>query len=333
AGYAARARHALASEATLNVVADLEEQRNTFDATAYPMALVLTRRRASETHRVRTSLSLGEPARTRQAGLGGGAPWVLTATDEMLCAGAQAPRLGDRFTPHLGVKTGANALFLDPPPSVEPALVRVSIRGRDVRPFAAIAGPRLLWPCDESGRPLARLPAGARAHLAPLLPRLRARVDYGGGPPWTLFRTEAASAEHRVVWADLARRLTALALTGPSDRNRIPLNTCYVLAMPDGESACRLAAWLNCSWIRAAARLGATVASGGYARFCAARIEALPLPDTVLADATLGELARAGAAGSSVQAELDHATARHLALTPAARHALAGVAGVADDRR
>ncbi|HET8624370.1 MAG TPA: N-6 DNA methylase, partial [Gemmatimonadales bacterium] len=82
AGYAARARHALASEATLNVVADLEEQRNTFDATAYPMALVLTRRRASETHRVRTSLSLGEPARTRQAGLGGGAPWVLTATDE-----------------------------------------------------------------------------------------------------------------------------------------------------------------------------------------------------------------------------------------------------------
>jgi hypothetical protein len=332
-GYAAHARHALATETTLHAVADLERERSTFDATTYPMALVLSRRRPGEGHCVRTSLTVREPPVMPQHALGGGAPWVMRSGDDPLEVAADAPRIGDRFTPHLGVKTGANALFLDPPASVEPALLRVSVRGRDVRPFAALAGPRLLWPCDDAGRPLAVLPPGARAHLWPLAARLRARADYEGGPPWTLFRTGPAAAEYRVVWADLARRLVALALTDAAGRSRIPLNTCYVIAMPDADSAHRLAAWLNCTWIRAMARLGATIASGGYARFSAARIGGLPLPDSVLTDGALAELARAGAGGKFVQAELDELTARHLALTPAARHALAAVAGVADDRR
>jgi hypothetical protein len=177
------------------------------------------------------------------------------------------------------------------------------------------------------------LPPGARAHLASAEARLRARADYETGPPWTLFRTGPASAAHRVVWADLARRLTALALTGGPARTRIPLNTCYVVVTPDGETAHRLSAWLNCTWIRAAARLGASVASGGYARFGGVPVGGLPLPDAVLADPALGELARAGAGGLFVQADLDDVTARHLALSPAARSALAAVPGVADDRR
>jgi hypothetical protein len=334
AGYAARARHALATEATLHALADLETERNAFDATAYPMALVLSRQRPGDRHLVRSALSVREPAVTPQRSLTAGGPWVIGgagAGDALL--GAGAPRLRDRFTPHLGVKTGANELFLDPPPSVEPALLRIAVRGRDVRPFAATAGPRLLWPCDSAGRPLAELPPGARAHLASAEARLRARADYETGPPWTLFRTGPASAAHRVVWADLARRLTALALTGGPARTRIPLNTCYVVVTPDGETAHRLSAWLNCTWIRAAARLGASVASGGYARFGGVPVGGLPLPDAVLADPALGELARAGAGGLFVQADLDDVTARHLALSPAARSALAAVPGVADDRR
>ncbi|MGH7631528.1 MAG: Eco57I restriction-modification methylase domain-containing protein, partial [Gemmatimonadales bacterium] len=291
AGYGARARHALAAEATLHAVADLESERHAFDATAYPMALVLSRQRPDQGHLVRGALSVREPAVTPQRALGAGGPWVVTggaARDALL--GAGAPRLRDRFTPRLGVKTGANALFLDPPASVEAALVRVAVRGRDVRPFAAVRGPRLLWPCDGAGHALAELPPGARAHLALGESRLRARADYQTGPPWTLFRTGPASAPHRVVWADLARRLTALALTGADGRSRIPLNSCYVLVAPDAEAAHRLAAWLNCTWIRAAARLGATVASGGYARFGAAPVGSLPLPDAAVADPALGEL-------------------------------------------
>jgi hypothetical protein len=336
AGYAARARHALATEAMLHVVADLEHHRSAFDATTYPMALVVSRRRPEEGHLVRGVLSVREPAVMPQRSLGGGGPWVLTAEvpgADPLAGASQAPRLRERFTPHLGVKTGANDLFLDPPSSVEPELVRAAVRGRDVRPFAPARGPRLLWPCDEAGRPLAELPAGALEHLAPAVGRLRARADYDGGPPWTLFRTGPASAAHRVVWADLSRRLTALALTGASAERQIPLNSCYVAVAPDAETAQRLAAWLNCTWIRAAARVGATVAAGGYARFSAAPVGRLPLPDAALADATLGEIARAGAAGTAVQADLDDVTARHLALTAAARRTLAAVPGVADDRR
>jgi hypothetical protein len=335
AGYAARARHALATETTLHVVADLTEHRSAFDATAYPMALVLSRRRVADGHAVRTGLAIREPASLPQRTLGTGAAWVLSRTGWEAAAelGRGLPTLGDRFTVHLGVKTGANDLFLDPPDTVEPALVRTAVRGRDVQPFIAGAGPRLLWPCDDRGRPLAELPPGAQAHLAAADRRLKSRADYDGGPPWTLFRTGPASAPHRVVWADLARRLTSVALVGQQARQRVPLNTCYVVVTSDAETAHRLSAWLNCSWIRAAARLGASEASGGYARFGAAQVKRVPLPSAALDDPALGELARAAAQGSPVQADLDDITARHLALAPAVRTTLAAVAGVAHDRR
>lgn len=333
AGYAARARRALATECTLHAVADLAGERNAFEATTYPMALVFSRHRPGEGHAVRTALSVREPALVPQRSLAAGGPWVLGGGGELAAGAHGGPRLRDRFLPHLGVKTGANELFLDPPGSLEPELVRMAVRGRDVRPFTAAEGPRLLWPCDSAGRPLARLPAGAQVYLAPREARLRARADYECGPPWILFRTGPASAAHRIVWADLARRLTALALTGQAGSARIPLNTCYVAVAPDGETAQRLAAWLNCTWIRAVARLSATIAGGGYARFSAGPVGDVPLPDNALADPVLGELARAGAAGNHVQSELDDVTARHLALAPATRAALAAVPGVADDRR
>jgi hypothetical protein len=336
AGYAARARHSLATEVTLHAVADLEHLRSAFDATTYPMALVLSRRRPDGGGRVRNALSVREPAVTPQRSLAGGGPWMLNerSTEERPLGHAEdQPKLRECFTPHLGVKTGANALFLNPPASVESELVRIAVRGRDVKPFATAKGPLLLWPYDSAGRVLSELPPGARAHLAPLQAQLRARADYVGGPPWTLFRTGPASAPHRVVWADLARRLTALALTDASAEQCVPLNSCYVVVVPDAETAHRLAAWLNCTWIRAIARLGATVASGGYARFSAATVGAVPLPPAPLADPTLGELARAAAAGAQIQADLDDHTALLLGLTPAAQRKLAAVPGVADDRR
>jgi hypothetical protein len=336
AGYGARARHALAATATIHAAVDLLAERSAFDATAYPMALIVTRRRPAAAHSVRVGLTARGAAKIPQSTLLGGGPWILAgsaAASAAVQAGRESGTIGDRFTAHLGVKTGANDLFLNPPATVEPSVVRVALRGRDVRPFSTAGGLRLLWPCDDAGRPLPELPPGARTHLRPHGSRLRGRADFRGGPPWMLFRTGPAAAEHRVVWADLARRLTALALTGAAARERIPLNTCYVMPAPDAETAHRLAAWLNCTWVRAAARLQATVASGGYARFGATLVSALPLPDSALHDPELAAVSAAGASNPTVQARLDALTARHLPLTDHARTALAAVPGVADDRR
>ncbi len=339
AQYAARARHALAAQATIRAAADLTAQPEAaFDATVYPLALVAGKSPPPEDHRVRTRLAPSRspmPAGVLQRELAGGRAWPLAAGPALaaLEAMAEHPRLGDRFICHLGVKTGANDLFLDPPDTVEPALVRWAIRGRDLAPFRAARVRRLLWTCDETGRRLDLLPEGARAYLARHAHRLRARADDAGGPAWTLFRTAAAAAPYRVVWADLARRLTAAALADGAARDQIPLNSCYVAVAPDAATALRLAAWLNSTWARAAARLAAPPAANGFGRFTAHVVAGLPLPDAALGDPALSDLALAGAMGDDVQPELDAHTARLLALTPAAAEALAAAERRADPRR
>lgn len=338
AGYGARARHALAAQGTIRAVADLTGTAEaTFDATVYPLALVASKSPAPEGHHVRTTLRVPRGhanAAVPQRDLAGGGPWILGPAPALcaLQAVAYHPRLEERFACHLGVKTGANDLFLDPPAGVEPEVLRWAVRGRDVQPFRAARSRRLLWPCDSSGRPLAELPPRARAHLAPHTRRLLSRADAQAGPPWSLFRTAPASAPHRVVWADLARRLCAVALVDDDARGQIPLNTCYVLCPPDANTGLRLAAWLNSTWLRAAARLVAPPAAGGFARFSARVVGGLPLPDAALADPALGELARAGALGQDVQSELDALAARHLALEPEFARALTAV-DQRDDRR
>lgn len=337
ATYGCTARHALATQATLHAVADLTGHSEAdFDATVYPLALIASKTRAESGHRVRTTLGLDEAVTVAQERLKGGGPWILVR-DELQAAltslQAEHPRCGDRFTCHLGLKTGANPIFLGPA-DVEPSLLRWAIRGRDVRAFAAEGRTRLLWTHGADGRPLPRLPPRAAAYLAAHERVLRGRADYDGGPPWTLFRTGPATAAHRVIWADLARRLSAAALSGAMHAESVPLNSCYVAVARNGAEARRLAAWFNCSWIRAAARLGATPAIGGFIRLNARTVSALPLPSSVLTDPELDALARAASRGEQVQHDLDCITARHLGLSRSACRALRTVVGAdADDRR
>jgi hypothetical protein len=328
AQYGAAARHDLAAATTLLRVADLTGHAlAAFDATVYPLALVARKTAPPPGHRVRTTLTArggGVP----QARLCGGGPWILHPDRAGRVAARLArehPTLGERITCRLGVKTGANHVFLDPPPTVEPELVRWAVRGRDVRAFQARPVRRLLWPHDGAGAPLARLPSGAAGYLRPLESTLRARTDYAGGPAWTLFRTAAATALHRLVWADLSRRLTACALTSGPDAALIPLNTCYVAAARSGAEAERLAGWLNTTWVRAVARLAAVPASGGFHRHSAALVSQLPLPASVLTDGALLAAARAGRAGEPVQETIDDIAAAHLALSTRERTALARV--------
>ncbi|MGN6393766.1 MAG: Eco57I restriction-modification methylase domain-containing protein [Gemmatimonadales bacterium] len=337
AEYGTAARHDLASTSTLLRVADLTGHPTAeFDATVYPLALVARKERPAAGHRVATGLG-GTAGTVPQASLRGGGPWVLSERAPLRTAErlrSEHPSVAERLTCQLGVKTGANRVFLDPPHTVEAELVRWAVRGRDLRPFRARPLRRLLWPYQPDGRPVERLPPGAAAHLGQHLPALRARADFVGGPPWTLFRTAAAAARHRLVWTDLARRLTACALTGRRDEEMVPLNTCYVAVTRTASEADCLAAWLNSTWLRAIARLGAVPASGGFHRFTAAAVGRLPLPDAVTSDATLLELSRAARRGEPVQENIDEVVAAHLRLTPAERARLSGL--VADgpaDRR
>jgi hypothetical protein len=332
AGYGTAMRHALAASSTLVTVADLTaDPRATFEATVYPLALVIRNSTPPPRHRVR--IALGQASTATQASLRGGGPWVLRR--EPLRAAlaelrGQHPTLDSVVSCHLGLKTGANRLFLNPP-EVEPELLRWAIRGRDLAPFSVRKRTPLLWTHAGDGSPLPRLPPLTAAHLAPHLDALRARADYAGGPPWTLFRTQASTAPHRVVWADLARVLRAVSLSAM--RETVPLNSCYVALARTDLEADRLAAWLNCSWLRATAWAGAVPAAGGCSRYTAATVGALPLPDTTLADPDLSTIARLAADGHAVQPDLDDVTARHLSLAETHRRTLlAALRGSAEDR-
>jgi hypothetical protein len=211
-------------------------------------------------------------------------------------------------------------------------VLRWAVRGRDLGPFRVSPRRRILVGYDRAGRLLERLPPRAAAHLAPHEAALRARSDYTGGPPWTLFRVHTALAPHRVVWSDLARRLSAVALVGRNAADLVPLNTCYVIAVPGEADALALAAWLNTTWLRAIAALVAPPAAGSYHRFSAATIGSLPLPAGVARDARLPGIAAQMAGGAPLQAELDAIAADHLELDDADRQALAAAARTGDRR-
>jgi hypothetical protein len=329
AGYGAAARHALASTTTLHAVVDLTgSPLAEFEATVYPLVIVASKAPPPEGHCVRTSLSLEHHGEVRQTGLRGGGPWILVrdhVRDAVTRLEQAHPKLGDDVCCHLGVKTGANRVFLNPPADLEVELLRWAIRGRDLAAFRWRSRSRLLWTHDDRGCPRPELPARAAAYLTTYDTVLRARKDFKGGVPWAVFRTQPAVAQYRVVWADLARQLAAVALSKPRDRAHIPLNSCYVAPMLTGAEAERLAAWLNSTWLRAVARVIAVPAASGFARFNAQVVARLPLPIGALADTGLSRIAREGRAGRAVQEELDDIAARHLGLPGSARSALRSV--------
>jgi hypothetical protein len=327
AGYGTVARRALGAYSALHAVVDLTDDPGArFEATTYPLALVLSKRPPPANRMVRESLPATDPASIPQAALLDGAPWITRPglSEVVRSLEGRHPTIGSRYAVQLGVKTGANRAFLNPQGPVELALLRFAIRGREIRPFGVKLGTRIIWTHDELGRPYERLPPMARRHFQTFEALLRSRADYVGGPPWMVFRTAGLLAPGRVVWADLARSLNALALTGDPRTDPIPLNTCYLLPTRTREEALSLTAWLNATWIRRLAWARAVPARGGYARFTARTVEALPLPARALADSALQGLARSAAAGHSIQEELDERCASHLALSAAERSALVG---------
>lgn len=291
AQYAGVARDGLARGVTLSVVANLTDRQKAFDATVYPLALVGSRSVPPPGHRVATDLS-GRTGHFVQQSLGTG-PWVFDPAGAGPMTRIAVPRLGEQFRIRLGVKTGADDVFLDPPAPVETTVLRPALRGRDVGAFQCQSARQVIWAVDRRGHPLAEVPPMARAYFASHEARLKHRADYQAGPAWTVFRTEAGVAKYRVIWADLARRLAAVALPSSASRPVIPLNTCYWIGTASRDESLALAGWLNSEPIRDQAKRHATVAASGYSRFNADLVAGLPLPPAARTDPRLIELSRA----------------------------------------
>ena len=276
-GYAETLRRRLALGTRIERAAPLPEQvAQAFGAAVYPMALVVARADPAGTQATGTALGAKHsvpavPQRQLSDGEGGG-PWILAPAVENIRRKLRAefPTVGDRWTPQLGVKTGADDLFvLDR----ECAGTRPAIRGRDIGAWQCRPRRYVLWTHGPDGVPIARLPRALSERLAPHEARLRRRADYRAGPPWQLFRTALGFATHRVVWPDLARRLSA-AVPAP---DLVPLNTVYGIATRDEADATALAALFNSRWLTALARLAADPARGGFRRFNARVVRGLPI--------------------------------------------------------
>jgi hypothetical protein len=273
-GYAHPLRQRLTSAGQVERAAPLDGSSGAFAAAVYPMALVTTRADARPGSTVAITLGPRSTAPSVSQGeLADQSPWILVPDAAAVARRLRLafPALGDRWQPQVGVKTGADDIFLlrHAAPGTRPA-----IRGRDLSAWQATPGMHLIWTHGPDGRPLTSLPADVAGRLKPSEARLLRRSDYRSGPPWQVFRVGLATAPYRVVWPDLARRLVGAVL----DPAAAPLNTVYGIATRTLDDAYALAALLNSRWLSALASLQADPARGGFRRFNATVVRKLPIP-------------------------------------------------------
>ena len=300
-------RSVIARSAHVAALDDWSDAPATFDAVTYPSLLVAVRAtpHSSPLRPARPALAATMPSPLDPADPA--SPWILLPPD--------ARRAFDRFRdagpplgastltrPTLGVKSGYNAAFLveldhvDGPDAfvhaagrhgtIERALLRPVLRGENLADAPADAhapsATHIVWPYDTSGRLLSTLPPGAARWLAPARAALTARSDVRGTTPWwALFRTDAADpTTPRVAWPDLARRpRPRLLVAGDA---HVPLNSCYVARFDDPAhghtDALAFATLLRSPPVAAWLAALAEPARGGYRRYLAWTVAALPLP-------------------------------------------------------
>jgi methylase of polypeptide subunit release factors len=289
----------------VRVVEDWSDAPAAFDAAAYPSLVVVRKTPPAPAdpiritvHRQRLAVTWSSPREQLGFDESRGSPWITLPPDAQRAfrrlATLGAP-LSQWQSPMLGIKCGCNDAFLVSDPReeggativttargnvrLERDLLRPILRGEQVR--AWIPRPSnewVVWTHGPDGRPLKDLPDATRRWLGRWRPTLSARSDVRGTACWwSLFRIEGAVNERpRVVWADMSRGPRALIL--PARSPMVPLNTCYVLPCRDDTDASALATLLNTPLVAAWLAAIAEPARGGYQRFLAWTVAALPLP-------------------------------------------------------
>ena len=345
AGYGEKVRRGIVSETSIayvHRVSDREAAR--FGATTYPLAIVVKKEPAPRNHKVR--LGFEGTATVDQQSLDAPGPWILLpskardALEEFRSAGTP---LGDVAPPMLGVKTGADALYVGRvvdgdasvavvafpgrQVSIERTLLRLVLRGRDVRRFRSLPPRVIVWCHDDDGTPISHLPDHAALYFKQCSRQLRARSDYRRGPVWTVFRTRCVSENHRIVWPDIAQHPRAVALDETKTPAAVPLNTCYVAATPDRETALATTAVMNSTWAGAFFAASADEARGGYRRINARVARQVPVPESGPCRVTLAELSkRVHENEGDSNEDMDEAVANALSLSKRARRVLRSLA-------
>lgn len=289
-----------------------------FEATTYPLSLLLTPGSAESDHNVSVHLHdrHGErldfrlpQSRLSLIGDDPESPWVLappTVREILDRMRATGPPLGAQpgRRPSRGVLTGANDLFvgdvLEMKPAddrvtvglasskveIEPRHLRPVLRGEDLDAWRFHHSRVLLWTHDDGGRVLPQLPAAVDTHLRRHRRLLQRRVDLRPGQPyWTIFRASPEKWARRVAWRDIAPSPDAVVIPPevPFLDHRTPLislNTVYQIAAASGEDAHLLAAVLNSTVARSYLKAIAERASGGYFRFLGWTVALLPFPSS-----------------------------------------------------
>lgn len=282
--YGAALRSGLRAEASVCTARDLSRRGTAWlDADAYPAALVA--RRGGVDRPVRVELPSGELTRIEPDHLASssepGAPWPglddagMRLYRRLRDAGAP---LGRVTSVRMGVKTGLNRAFVDPPDGVGPCVPLV--RGRDVAALDVERGGRLLFAHDPgTGEVLATVPDATRAWLNEHAAGLERRADRrDGDAPWRVFRVRPEALGHRVVWSDLARHLAAAPLPPVVEGGPIALNSAFTAAVGSARDALRLAAWLCALPAAVVASCVAEPARSGFRRYRARHMATVPVP-------------------------------------------------------
>ncbi len=287
-----------------------------FEATTYPLALLLVREAPPKDHSVSVRVHTRDGSRfefdapQRRLPLlreDAESPWVLapepvrSIVDRMLIAG---PPLGaqQRYRLGRGIVTGANSVFVGVPLAdeaqsglirlrtndavvdIEPDRIRPVLRGEDLEPWRFQLTHALLWPHDDNGLVLPKLPTATRSYLQGHEELLRARKDLKPGQPfWTLFRVDPSKWSLRVAWRDIGTSPAAVVVPPlvrhlDGEQPLVSLNTVYQIAVSSLDEAHLLAAVLNSAIARAFLKTFAERAASGYFRFLGWTVALLPFP-------------------------------------------------------
>ena len=288
APYAASARtHLLRNHHVSRIRDDSHHGQTLFDAATYPIALTFSGS-PPPTDATTAILHADQPPRTTPTrtlvNRHDGTSWnILPPTPDHPSSNAGYARIAtlrEHLTPHLGIKTGCNRVFLNPdlPPSTPHLLP--CLRGAHLHAFNPQPADRLLFCYDtKSAQPLSDIPPALHTYLAGHTSALHSRVDWHPIPsPWHLQRVRPSSLGHRVAWRDIAPELCAAPLLPVHQGGPLLLNTAYYVAAPSHQLAIRWTCWLNSPPIRTLARNSAQQALHGYFRFLAHTVGALPFP-------------------------------------------------------
>ncbi|MDW8029809.1 MAG: hypothetical protein RMK94_15620, partial [Armatimonadota bacterium] len=163
--------------------------------------------------------------------------------------------------------------------------LRPLLRGENIRAWRFEIREWILWTHDDAtGEALKDLPPRAKAYFERHADALRRRSDYRSKQPiWTIFRVSPEKLGDKVVWQELTNQMDAVFVPAfHCGQLLIPLQTAYLIPVPNREVGMTVSAWFNSLIVRAYLSTFTERARGSYFRHIAWSVACLPVPRPIL---------------------------------------------------